>query len=211
MAFDSVLNVFCFLSKQMCSFAFQLLNRFLSSQDAMLLLLYIINENVRLNVVERSPRMAADSEEGDELQEEGFGLLMMGEAGVAGGEVTAANSQAVKLGLLKDDPEVKYAHEMRVKLEREVEKEEHDKDKGKKKKSLKQDGTKHDDDDGKSNGKATNSTIQFNHAEAEVPIASLDEDEEADFLAGIRRRTIVGTNALPSSVLFTFVNTRQVW
>ena len=86
------------LPGQMCSFSFQLLNQFLATNDVTILILYVVNERLQLDVRSRPPITAADFEDGDE---EGFGLLSMGEAGVVGGEVLATNSQPVKLGLLK--------------------------------------------------------------------------------------------------------------
>ena len=83
---------------QMCNFSFQLLNQFLATNDVTILILYVVNERLQLDVRSRPPVSAADFEDGDE---EGFGLLSMGEAGVVGGEVLATNSQPVKLGLLK--------------------------------------------------------------------------------------------------------------
>lgn len=80
----------------MCTFSFKLLNNFLSSSNTMLLVLYIINQWVKLDVHGGAPVAAADT-----ADDEGFGLLSMGEAGVASGEVLGANSQPLKLGLLK--------------------------------------------------------------------------------------------------------------
>eukprot|EP00951_Prasinocladus_malaysianus_P006452 scaffold45902_cov30-Prasinocladus_malaysianus.AAC.1 len=104
MVFESLLRVASIskltpLALQMCSYAFQLLNYFLSSNHVTLLLLYVINERLRLDVQDRPPLSMSTAMTEDE--DEGFGLLSMGEAGVAGREVTAANSQTVRLGLLK--------------------------------------------------------------------------------------------------------------
>jgi hypothetical protein len=62
----------------------------------MLLVLYIVNQWIRLDVNHGTPASVADT-----ADDEGFGLLSMGESGVVTCDVLGANSQPVKLGLLK--------------------------------------------------------------------------------------------------------------
>ena len=110
------------------------------------------------------------------------------------------------LNLLQEDPEAKFAEAERVKFEKETEKEEQDKDKPKRKKTLKAD----EGDEAGAATKTAKGAVPYSIVETELPIAALDEDEEALVMKDIRHRAPLSTEALPSCLMFTFVNTHQV-
>uniref|UniRef100_A0A061QQU2 Transcription initiation factor TFIID subunit 5 n=1 Tax=Tetraselmis sp. GSL018 TaxID=582737 RepID=A0A061QQU2_9CHLO len=189
---------------KMCTFSFQLLSNFLSSSEVMLLLLYVVNERLHIDVQARPPRTAADIEE----SEDGAGMLSLGEAGVAGGDVAAANSRQVKLGILKDDIEYKLAQYQSAAEEKAAEKEEADRDKSRKKKPAKQDGPPDEAEPGQPGVKGS-----VSHAEpvdCELPMAaSADADDTVEVERLARCRASPASDAFPCSVLLTFINTHQ--
>ncbi|KAK9792235.1 hypothetical protein WJX73_002210 [Symbiochloris irregularis] len=165
---------------RLSAYSFELLAAFLTSAKPLALLLAIINEHLNVRITDGFP-MGLDQEEPDTLE-----LL----TGHVPEDVTTKNQAPLNLALLQGSIEHKAA-EAEVPL---------GEGGGKRKGKRPREGDREGKDEPQNLVEAT---------EPEVPVIGIAHKLEAALVKDFKSRAQLSKDALPSAVLFTFLNTHQ--